>query len=83
MLEGFADGRGMRRHGKPDTVCSSLKLQFQEKSYSSTSMDEHAQFSMGWYIFHQAIDKFGKVFKKKQMTWTIFLPLLQSSFQIP
>lgn len=26
MLEGFADGRGMMRHGKLDAECSSLKL---------------------------------------------------------
>lgn len=82
MVEGFADGRGMMRCGKPVTVCSSLKLQFQEKSWSSISMDEHAQFNMGKYIFHQTIDKFGKVFKRKQMAGTTFLPLLQSFLQI-
>lgn len=39
MLEDFADG-------KPDPVCSSLKLQFQEKSCSSIGIDEHAQITM-------------------------------------
>lgn len=82
MLEGFADGRDTMRCGKPDTACSSVKLQFQEKSSSSTGIDEHAQFSIGKQIFYQVIDKFGKVFKRKQNACTVLMPLLQSFLQI-
>lgn len=74
MLEGFADG-------KPDSVWSSLKLQFQEKSYSSIGIDEHAQITMEMCVFHQAKDQslswwFSRnIFERKQMPCTIFLPL--------
>lgn len=35
-----------RWQSQPDPVGSSLKLQFQEKSYSSIGIDEHAQITM-------------------------------------
>lgn len=41
-------------------------------------MDEHAPFIMGKCIFHWAIDKFGKIFKRNQIACAIFRPLFLS-----
>lgn len=54
MPEVFADGRGIMRYKKPETVCSSPNLQFQEKSTSKNENGENVSFP-------QAMDKFVKI----------------------
>lgn len=75
MPEVFADGRGIKRYKKPETVCSSPNLQFQEKSISKNENGENVSFP-------QAMDKFVKIWKKKNVVCIIFLPLLLSLLQI-